>query len=92
MGDSGREVKLSGVFISPFTSVGGAWTSSAGTNPLLTLQKWERQGTSLTLDVDTGITLTSVNVSLSNYHLIEGQPLSQTLIVYEITLLEGATS
>jgi hypothetical protein len=92
-GDEGRAIKLKGVWNTPFNSVGIAWTSSSGSNPLPTIQYWERNGTSLNVDLDNGtganITLTSVNITAFHYKLIEGQPFNQTNIQYEMDLLES---
>src|SRR5437899_3713587 len=66
-GVHGMEIKVEGVFIPPFTSSAAvfstnAWITSTGNDPTQTLMKWERLGTSLQYNDETG-SLTSVNVA-----------------------------
>jgi hypothetical protein len=86
-GDNGEGIALTGTFNPPFTSVGVAWTTSSGTNPIPTLEKWQREGRRLTYE-DEVQTLTSVQIALFDYDLTPGVPLSQ-IAYYNLKLEEG---
>jgi len=86
-GDHGEGISLTGHFIPPFTSVGPAWTSSSGGNPIYTIEKWQRDGRRLIYS-DEVQTLTSVQISSFDYDLSSGVPLSN-IVYYSLKLEEG---
>lgn len=80
-------INFNGVLIPPFTSSGGSWTTSSGTNPVPTLIRWERTGKRLTYRDEVG-TLTSVNIESFNYRLVQGVPLD-IIVYYAMSLKVG---
>jgi hypothetical protein len=87
LGAEAISVKLTGVFIPPYTSAGTQWTTSSGADPTPTINKWKRLGTRLTYSDETG-TLTSANVVSYQITLTPGIPLSQ-IVYWQMEIKQG---
>lgn len=90
LGDQGQSIEISGVWTPDpgpiFQSTGDAWISSAGVDPIPTIEKWERTGQILQYNDETG-TISSVAVTHFSYKLMQGVPLAN-IIYYEIKIRE----